>query len=379
MLGRKVGARAALWGAVAGTLPDLDVMVSPFVPQSMQLSIHRGITHSIPFAVLAGAGSGRLLRALNHRTGATWREWGLLAFLGFITHALLDCFTMYGTQLFSPFSSYPVALSSIFIIDPLYTAPVAAGLIAALLLRRTSARRRALNLIGLGLGSAYLLMGLVNQMQAKAAFAAALEDSRHPYSRLFATPTPFNNLLWMGLADGGDHLRIGLYSLFDPDDGIRFHRIEKNTALIAGLLDQEPVRKLLWFSRGYYTVSSEDGDLYFNDLRFGRSDSWLTSSGSYVFSFRLLRDPGDPGRIADFRRRSSGFSDRDQFLRLLWKRIWGKQRAERQAYWNRAPAPAARATRKFATDLPVGTELSRRWPQPGSGANTELTFRGTTD
>ena len=339
-----------MWGAVAGTLPDLDVVVSPFVSQSMQLSIHRGITHSILFAVLAGAGSGRLLFTIHRRCGATWREWAFLAFLGFITHSLLDCFTMYGTQLFSPFNSHPVAISSIFIIDPLYTAPVAAGLLAALFLRRTSTRRRSLNLIGLGLSTAYLLWGLINQVQVKAAFAAALEDGRHPYSRLFATPTPLNNLLWMGMADGGDHLLIGLYSVFDRDGAIRFQRIEKNTGLIAHVLDQEPVQKLLWFSRGYYTVSSEDGDLYFHDLRFGRSDSWLTSSGGYVFSFRLLRDPGDPGKIADFRQRSPGFSDRDQVLHLLWKRIWRGRTGEPPP--DRAPPPGSAA---------------------GSGANTELT------
>ena len=329
VLGRKVGAKAALWGAVAGTLPDLDVVVTPFVSETMQLSIHRGISHSIFFAVLGGIGSGKLLFALHRRSGATWREWSLLTFLGFITHALLDCFTMYGTQLFSPFSSYPVALSTIFIIDPLYTAPVAAGLLAALLCQRTSAKRRAFTLVGLGLSAAYLLFGLGNQMHVKAAFAAALEDGRHSYTRLFATPTPFNNLLWMGIAEGKDHLWIGLYSIFDRDDHVQFHRIEKNSDLLSGMLDQEPVKKLLWFSRGYYTVSAEDGDLYFNDLRFGRADSWLTSAGSYVFSFRLLRDPHDPGRVTDFRRRSPGFSRTDRILSLLWKRIWGERRAER--------------------------------------------------
>ena len=116
------------------------------------------------------------------------------------------------------------------------------------------------------------------------------------------------------------------------------------------MLDQEPVQKLLWFSRGYYTVSAEDGDLYFNDLRFGRSDSWLTSSGSYVFSFRLLPNPGDPGKIADFRQRSPGFSDRDQVLHLLWKRIWRGRTGEPPP--DRAPPPGSAA---------------------GSGANTELT------
>jgi inner membrane protein len=297
------------------------------VSQTAQLGIHRGITHSVLFAVVAGIGFGRILFAFHRQTGATWREWSLLAFLGFFTHALLDCFTMYGTQVFSPFSTYPVAFSTIFIIDPLYTAPLAAGLLLALFFDLDSPKRRLINRLGLGLSTIYLLLGVANQFHVKSAFAAALEDQQLGYERLFATPTPLNNLLWMGVADGGDHLWIGLFSLFDEDAHIQFRRIEKNQDLIASVLEERPVKKLLWFSRGYYTITSDEGELDFNDLRFGRSDSWLTHAGSYVFSFRLQRDPDAPHKIVDFRRRSPTFS-RDDVFSLLWERIKGNKKVE---------------------------------------------------
>ena len=52
VLGRKIGNRAMLWGAVAGTIPDLDVMIaSVFMNEVNGLAFHRGITHSIFFAI----------------------------------------------------------------------------------------------------------------------------------------------------------------------------------------------------------------------------------------------------------------------------------------------------------------------------------------
>lgn len=51
-LGRKIGNRAMVWGAVAGTIPDLDVFVGKLLySPTGALAFHRGITHSIFFAV----------------------------------------------------------------------------------------------------------------------------------------------------------------------------------------------------------------------------------------------------------------------------------------------------------------------------------------
>ncbi len=65
--GKKVGRKAMFWGAVGGTIPDLDVMVGGIL-QSINLfdemdalAFHRGISHSFLFAVIAPLVLGRLV------------------------------------------------------------------------------------------------------------------------------------------------------------------------------------------------------------------------------------------------------------------------------------------------------------------------------
>ncbi len=53
VLGKKAGNRAMLWGAVAGTIPDLDVVANFMTDEMTALAFHRGLTHSIFFAVVA--------------------------------------------------------------------------------------------------------------------------------------------------------------------------------------------------------------------------------------------------------------------------------------------------------------------------------------
>ena len=53
VLGRKIGNRAMLWGGIAGTLPDLDVLSGLVADPMSALAYHRAFTHSLPFAVLA--------------------------------------------------------------------------------------------------------------------------------------------------------------------------------------------------------------------------------------------------------------------------------------------------------------------------------------
>lgn len=51
--GRRIGNRAMLWGAIAGTIPDLDVFIGNiFMNELNALAFHRGITHSLAFAVV---------------------------------------------------------------------------------------------------------------------------------------------------------------------------------------------------------------------------------------------------------------------------------------------------------------------------------------
>ena len=42
VLGKRVGNKAAFWGAVCGTIPDLDVMLNPLFSEATQLAICLG-------------------------------------------------------------------------------------------------------------------------------------------------------------------------------------------------------------------------------------------------------------------------------------------------------------------------------------------------
>ena len=53
VLGKKIGNRAMLWGAVGGTIPDLDVITNVVTDEMTALAFHRGISHSFLFAFIA--------------------------------------------------------------------------------------------------------------------------------------------------------------------------------------------------------------------------------------------------------------------------------------------------------------------------------------
>ena len=52
LLGKKIGNRAMVWGAIGGTIPDLDILAYSFMNPIDALAVHRGLSHSIFFGIL---------------------------------------------------------------------------------------------------------------------------------------------------------------------------------------------------------------------------------------------------------------------------------------------------------------------------------------
>ncbi len=67
VLGKKIGNRAMIWGAVAGTIPDLDIIANFFTDDIHSLAIHRGFSHSIVFAIITAPVFGWLVWQLYQR------------------------------------------------------------------------------------------------------------------------------------------------------------------------------------------------------------------------------------------------------------------------------------------------------------------------
>ncbi len=138
VLGPKVGRKAMLWGAVLGTLPDLDVLLPVDGPVEAFVS-HRGFSHSLFLLALLSIPAGWLISRIHRDSPKHTVGWMLLAFLVFQSSVLIDFLTVYGTQIFWPFDTTPRAWPIFFIIDPLFTLPLLVGCLAALLIRATGA------------------------------------------------------------------------------------------------------------------------------------------------------------------------------------------------------------------------------------------------
>lgn len=324
--GREAGAKAPLWGAALGTLPDLDVLANPFLTEAQSLLFHRGPSHSLLLIALLtpllAAGLARL-----HREGPSWTRWAVLVGAVLLTHVGLDCLTSYGTQLFWPFTRTPVIVGSIFIIDPLYTIPLAAGLLTALRWDPPTRPRRLANYAGLAVSSVYLLLTLFNKQHVHETFTTALENQAVSAEQVLTKPTAFNNLLWMGIAEGDDGFHVGYYSLLDDDRTIFFRYVPKRHHLLGEAIDNPFVERLRWFSRGYFTVrKTASGALTVQDLRFGRTDLGLTNDGKYIFTFSLERN--DEGTITGFTQTEPSVDVNWSLLRRFAERIRGRERRE---------------------------------------------------
>jgi inner membrane protein len=308
--------QAALVGAVLGTLPDLDVFVDYGDPVA-NFTMHRGFSHSLFVLVAVGFALWGLLRhwwAPVREAPARWLGAILLALL---THPLLDAHTAYGTQLFWPSTATPASWATLFIIDPLYTLPLLAGMAAALIRPNSRTASRWL-VAGLALSTLYLGWSWT----AKAIVTANARRSLAPHdlgeARLFVTPTPLNTLLWRVVArTKGGHFE-GVDSIIADDGGIEFtFHPSDDTALAQASYISAP-RRLQWFADDFVSASMEGDTLVLSDLRMGQHPN-------YVFRHTVAKR-GNPHWHAIEPQRLS-MTMRARQLGTIWRRIWSEDSA----------------------------------------------------
>ncbi len=316
VLGKKVGNKALLYGAIAGTIPDLDVIARFFVDTVTATEWHRGFSHSILFSVLFAPLFGWLVWKLHRKAEATWKDWSWLFFWGLFTHPILDAFTTWGTQLFWP-SETKLAFQSIFVIDPFYTLPFLFLVVLVLFQKRTALKRKRYNRLGLIISSSYLVLTLVLKGISYKAFTNSLKSQHIVYNDISVRPSPFNTILWTANIDTDDAYLIGNYSFFDTQE-IHFESYPKNHERLGALLETDKIERLIAISEGWYTITEKEDVLYFNDLRFGLM-SLDPKESKFAFSYEL--DTTTPElkvkETPKFR------EDANKLISLLWTRIWG--------------------------------------------------------
>ncbi len=269
--GRKMGAKAALWGAVGGTIPDLDVFLTRFYDVFQSALVHRGFSHSLLFALIVSPILAWIFFRL-YRKRYDFRTWYLLWGLAIVTHPMLDMFTNYGTQFLWPLP-YRITFNSVFVIDPLYTLPFMICLLVALFTKREKRSRFRWNMAGIMWSCAYLVWGVVVKLFILSETPTYFSQSGLKTSNAMVTPMPLTSCYWLLLTEDKQHYYVGYKSLFAEFDPDNIQVIEKNHELLQGIRwkGKDLTVQIRYLTNGYYALRQSNDTLYCYDLRFGTS------------------------------------------------------------------------------------------------------------
>lgn len=211
-----------LVGFLATAFPDIDYIVRLFTSDLIvYLNYHRGITHSIillPFWALLLA----LLFSRFLRPKTDWRALYIICCIGIGLHISADIITSYGTMIFAPFSDWRASLDTTFIIDPIFTGIIVAGLLLSYLLTK----KRSIAAISSIVLVAYV--GLQAWAHHQAIQFGEQAASKHLWQEatVSALPQPLSPFNWKIVVAHKQHYHIGLIKLYgetsQPDNDDSF-------------------------------------------------------------------------------------------------------------------------------------------------------------
>lgn len=313
--GKQLKNKTVLYGAVLGTIPDLDVVVGLFLDPVSGVAIHRGLSHSLLFFVglapVLGWGIAQLERgkiSLKHAI--------LLAFACLLTHVILDAFTSWGTQILWPLP-HRFALKTIFVIDPLYSIPLLISLIYVFKTKVDFLRKKYV-FRGLLISSFYLLITCGIKLFALHKFENALQNQAISYSEIIVKPTAFNTILWNANVKTPEGYLLADYSLFDSKD-ISFTLYKNNKEAGKQISKSEEYKKLVVVSEDWHIVSQDQNSIYFNDLRFGLLND-NPDAPQFAFSYQFKPDGNGNFTVTEVPKQKR---DGKLLLQKLWKRLKG--------------------------------------------------------
>jgi inner membrane protein len=312
--GKELKNRTFLYGAVLGTIPDLDVLIGQFLLEPVDaVMIHRGFSHSLLFFFLSPL-LGKLISKIEHKK-IHFVKAAVMVFWCLLTHTLLDMFTSWGTQILWPLD-HRFALKTIFVVDPLYTLPLVIVLVLCWK-SHNIAHRKNIVIKGLVISSAYLALSCCVKLYMVDKFENALQKQGIAYSQIIVKPTAFNIILWNANVAVENAYLLSDYSLFDSQP-VSFTKYAKNEYLEPPLEGNSDFEKLTKISEGWYILSENNNILYFNDLRFGLlNDS--PRSPQFAFSYHFVSTPSGLKAVETVKHKRDGKA----LLQKIFKRLRG--------------------------------------------------------
>jgi inner membrane protein len=133
---------------------------------------------------------------------------------------------------------------------------------------------------------------VVNKLKIDWEVKQLLARQHIEHTRYFTTPAPLQNWLWFVVAGTNKGYYTGYRSLFDSEKSMHFEFFPRNDSLLAPVLKDEDMHRLIRFSQQFYTVEKYSDTLVFNDLRFGQVIGWQQPRERFAFHY-YLQYPGE--------------------------------------------------------------------------------------
>lgn len=302
----------AILGCLAGMAPDLDVFIASADDPLLFLEYHRQFTHALVFIPVGALVVALGLHWMVRRTLRPIESY-LACLVGYATHGFLDACTSYGTQLLWPFTDQRFAWNNVSVVDPLFTLPVVAFVVAAAV-----TRRRALAVIGLAWAAGYLLLGVVQTQRVETAALALAADRGHEPSRVTVKAGFANLLVWKAIYEHAgryhvDAVRAGIDVTVCPGSSVAALDVERDLPWVDR--DGQQVRdieRFRWFSDDYLAVDPGHLDRVI-DIRY----SVVPNRIDPLWGIALRRDGRREAHVTFFEEETISPGQRDEYLALL--------------------------------------------------------------
>ena len=258
---------------IAANIPDIDALYRFSGPA---IGFRRGITHGpVAMLVLPVVLTGLVLafdRLLPKRGGRPVRPWAvlLLAFIGTLSHPLLDWLNSYGIRFLEPFSHRWFYGDTLFIMDLwLWIALLASVHLSQIWERKGRADWRRPAVVGLGAIFAYIAANFAFSMVAERRTEQRLVAEKVQPSLVVANPVPLapwrRTMLWR-------NDRVHGSGSFTLGQGLHLQPVAAangldNPALARAAQRDDSVKAFLFWSR-MPIVIEQDGRPFLTDQRF---------------------------------------------------------------------------------------------------------------
>ncbi len=203
---------ALIFGGLA-LAPDIDSAAYFFSTNAEYLLYHRGFTHSIWGGLLLGILAAFILK------NTVKKNFMFSTIIGvsiMYTHIYLDYITSYGTQLLAPFSRHRFALSTVFIIDPIYTLTLIMLLVFTLILK---GRKTAIITVTFLFFYPLANVGIKSFVKFNA--------SKFTDNKVIVTTTALTPLYWKVIVEDNEKYAVKDVKIYEKIDLAAFTRYKK--------------------------------------------------------------------------------------------------------------------------------------------------------